>query len=873
MNKLFSKIAALSVGLAMAVGVGVAINAKGFSKAHAAEIPLLQFSRSGTTDSYTTGATFAKAAEAKSGYYQDGSNNPAYLQLKMDSALTIPSDATALTFKAVIGGGKAQSIEKPVMVELLGSDGSTIEDSSKVVTNEVTAQTGSEFSVDYTAFKSTSIYGVKVSHEKITGYNARYYSFNLSYTSASSTPTITLSKSELNVGVGTTDTVDVTLQDIEGDVTVTASSDNGGEVIVDSVISESKTLSIKGKTAGDVTLTFAAEGAESVTLSVNVAETTECTLFDQTTFTPGSRFILVGNDGKGKTGVLTPNLSSGIYSAGLVDIEGTSARTIYGNELSAEIGEAGVVVKEVATNKYVGLSALSDTGKVVTNADYKKIAYPYWEIRVDSENGTVGLVASTTDEGENRLLNYNPTYNRFTNYKVTQIVNTYIYASYLAPYVYISSPALEINSGTSTSVNFGFVNFGEETPTFDVSVEDESVASAVINSGSLQVTGAAAGETNITLTATSASYTASTTLAVKVNDATLVPVELRLSLLDDVLFKGQEFAYGGIAEVRYDGHTDFVDVDMSKVTYDGYDLSQTGKQIVTVSYTENEVTVNATYNLEVIEWDGVLHVGSYYVFLASYTKDEVTTNYAMTALGTNIGVASAYEDTLRSEFSVLVEAGNTYNSYAFKLSNGKYLSCPQSGTSNYLLAVDEVTDASSWTVTVVDGDYKVTNVGNTVRSIRFNYNSGNPRFSSYTSAQTAIEMVEVGASEVVSNFVANFMHPEIPFEDHSDTGACRDEGENKGYYSLASAAFNGMHKDMRDEFQELPEFADYKARLDAWAEANGYVINEDNLLVASRGSIGDDLSNNNSMIIIIAIASSSALAFSIALLLRKKKRQ
>ena len=778
MNKLFSKIAALSVGLAMAVGVGVAVNAKGFSKAHAAEISLLQFSRSGTTDSYTTGATFAKAADGKTGYYQDGSNDPSYLQLQMDSAITIPSDATALTFKAVIGGGTTKNLgSSPVMVELLGSDGSTIEDSSKVVTSEVTAATGSEFSVDYTAFKSASIYGVKVSHAKIDKYNVRYYSFNLSYTSASSTPTITLSKSELNVGVGTTDTVDVTLQDIEGDVTVTPSSDNGGEVIVDSVISESKTLSIKGKTAGDVTLTFAAEGAESVTLSVNVAETTECTLFDPTTFTPGSRFILVGNDGKGKTGVLTSNLSSGIYSAGLVDIEGTTARTIYGNELSAEIGEAGVVVKEVATSKYVGLSALNDTGKVVTNADYKKIAYPYWEIRYDSESGTAGLVANTTDEGENRLLNYNPSYNRFTNYKVTQTVNT--------------------------------------TPTFDVSVEDESIASVAVNSGSLQVTGTAAGETNITLTATSTSYTASTTIAVKVKDTTLVPVELRLSLLDDVLFKGQEFAYGGIAEVRYDGHTDFVEVDMSKVTYEGYDLSTTGKQVVTVSYTENEATVTATYNLEVIEWAGELHVGGYYVFLASYTKEEVTTKYAMTALGTNIGVASAYEDTLRSEFSVLVEAGNTYNSYALKLSDGKYLSCPQSGTSNYLTEVEEVSDASSWTVTIVDGDYKVTNVGNTARSIRFNYNSGNPRFSSYTSTQTAIEMLEVSASEVVSNFVTNFMHPEISFDDRSDTGACRDEGDNKGYYSLASAAYNGMHKDMRDAFQELPEFVDYKARLEA----------------------------------------------------------
>ena len=44
MNKLFSKIAALSVGLAMAVGVGVALGHEGVREAKAGELSLLVFS-------------------------------------------------------------------------------------------------------------------------------------------------------------------------------------------------------------------------------------------------------------------------------------------------------------------------------------------------------------------------------------------------------------------------------------------------------------------------------------------------------------------------------------------------------------------------------------------------------------------------------------------------------------------------------------------------------------------------------------------------------------------------------------------------------------------------------------------------------------
>ena len=61
---------------------------------------------------------------------------------------------------------------------------------------------------------------------------------------------------------------------------------------------------------------------------------------------------------------------------------------------------------------------------------------------------------------------------------------------------------------------------------------------------------------------------------------------------------GDSFSYGGKVEAQYstgDSHY----VDLSDCTFDQYDLSQSGDQTVRVTYTENEVTVYAYYDIHV----------------------------------------------------------------------------------------------------------------------------------------------------------------------------------------------------------------------------------------------------------------------------------
>ena len=59
--------------------------------------------------------------------------------------------------------------------------------------------------------------------------------------------------------------------------------------------------------------------------------------------------------------------------------------------------------------------------------------------------------------------------------------------------------------------------------------------------------------------------------------------------------RGSEFVFGGTVTANYSNGTT-ADVT-SSATLSGYDMSNSGTYTVTVSYTENDITVNATYEL------------------------------------------------------------------------------------------------------------------------------------------------------------------------------------------------------------------------------------------------------------------------------------
>ena len=875
MNKLFTKAAALSVGLALAVGVGVAASRQSsVAKVKAADIALLSFSRSGTTDSYTQGATFTKSASAKTDYYQDNSSGTAYLQLLASSALTIPSDALSMTFKAVIGGGTADKdiSSAPVKVSLLGSDGNALTGSVETLTSYITTKEGSEFTVDYSSFKSsTSIYGVKISHDKVASYNVRYYSFTLEYESASAIPTISLNKQEVTIGTEMTDSVAVTMQDLTANVTV--SQTGSGSLNFESSISKDEsspfTFEFTGANAGDVELSFASTGAETKTLTVHVSESNVYTLVEtKDVLTPGSTFIIVGDNGENHK-VLSTTLTSNYYVGADVILDNDVAKTIFANELELEAAEQGMLIK--SGNKYVGATKIDESTKLTTNANYASIAYPYWSFDIDETThvATVSLVAETSGS---TLLNFNPGYNRFSNYSTSQTPNLYVYAASLAPVVTVETSSVELEDNSGGVYSIETVNFGGEQVTLTATSNNTDVCTAAISNGQLEIHGVAPGQTTIVVEAQSANHGPVTfTVSVTITSATRILLSISVSVAEEYLYKGQEFSFSGVVTAHFDTGDEIID-DHSKLTFTGYNMSEVDDYSVTVSYTEKTRTCTTNYTLHVSQWIGPLNVGTYYVLASEYTVDEVDYKFAMVNMGTinstSVGISAAYSTTLRSECALYVEAGDTYNSYAFKLANGKYVAAEDT---NNLITSDWVEPVSSWTV-VADGDnFTITNVAYYTRSIK--YNSGNPRFATYASGQKPVTLKSVSYDNVANDFMINFMHTEIDINDNSDTGACRGES---GYYALAKAAFNVMPAIAREHFLNSPIYTNYKARLEAWAAANGDEIDsESNLLVANASAINyyDSLTSNNNdvMVIVIVIAAVSAIALSTLLIIKKKK--
>ncbi len=146
------------------------------------------FSRSGTTDTYTSGYTFSAQASGQNGYYQDGSGTDRYVQVLNISTPIFSATPSSITVTATIGGGTAgKDLSNPVYAQLLDKTGALI-GTAAVVTEHITTNTGDTYSnISLSTTGITSAYGLRISHVKESGYNVRYYSFSLSYKTGGTT--------------------------------------------------------------------------------------------------------------------------------------------------------------------------------------------------------------------------------------------------------------------------------------------------------------------------------------------------------------------------------------------------------------------------------------------------------------------------------------------------------------------------------------------------------------------------------------------------------------------------------------------------------------------------------------------------------------
>lgn len=176
------------------------------------------------------------------------------------------------------------------------------------------------------------------------------------------------------------------------------------------------------------------------------------------------------------------------------------------------------------------------------------------------------------------------------------------------------------------------------------------------------------------------------------------------------------FAFGGKVTASYDNGST-ADVT-GKATFTGYDMSKLGTQTVTVSYTENNVTETATYNITVVE-EPVIPGGGIEIIVADY--EDVKFNASGVAVSTaQNGGASApvynggsFDLRTYAKNTLVVDAGtNVMTSIVFYISTQGLKRqaeiTPSTGTMTYDMDNATVTwTGSATSVTFTVGDKAV----------------------------------------------------------------------------------------------------------------------------------------------------------------------
>ena len=185
MNNLFKKIATAFVGMAMAIGVGVAVSQNPAIQTKAATTAF-SWTRSGTEDTVTSGyeMVLTNYKTNTSNYYQDKSSTVGLdVGVKISDGTIWTTAPTSATLTVSVGGGSTRDpLTNNVLAYFLDSNGDTISGSETVVTTKVETTTGKEYTI---AMPSTNnVAGVLIHHDKESGYNVRLYSMSLSYASA-----------------------------------------------------------------------------------------------------------------------------------------------------------------------------------------------------------------------------------------------------------------------------------------------------------------------------------------------------------------------------------------------------------------------------------------------------------------------------------------------------------------------------------------------------------------------------------------------------------------------------------------------------------------------------------------------------------------
>ena len=641
MNKLFTKIATAFVGLAMAVGVGVAVasGSKEATPVHAASDTLAMSSQTSSDSNITAVAAKSNGSNAPitatvnshSGVRMYANNTLTISSSQNITSLTIPwykNGSKAFASVSVQSGGGTYThasssgnsgtwtgSSKEIVLKV-GSSGqiqlyqiqyvtaaakTLLSISVSGYTTSFTQGDTFSFGGTVTAHYSDSTTANVTSSATFSGYNmsvAGNYTVTASYTegsvtktatysitvSAPSTPFITPAKASTSGYTGQNESLSFTYGNLTGSLSVTSSNTSVVTVGTPSTSAGSGTVQINFVAEGSTTVKFKDGSTELASVSVSVSDPTVTI-----TGMPSARSIATGatlNLGSLITVTPTGNLSSdvtwstsnssfaSVTQSGVVTGEavGSATITVTPDDYPAGAVSCTVTVANVMTAVFG--TTRSNSSTEITDASKYKTDYSY---TIDT-NITLSAISKVYPQKSNAL--------KFGSSSVVGSMTFSIPSTIDSKPVYITSVTVRAERHHETNGTTMLIGGVEKVLTY--SADDYT---ADLSSGEV---------TSFVLTADSSSsdkrmYVQSVSIQYAFKK-TLSSIALSGSY-QTTFTKGGTFNHDGLVVTATYSDSSTADVT-SSATFSGYDLSNTGNQTVTVSYTEG-TTKTATYSITV----------------------------------------------------------------------------------------------------------------------------------------------------------------------------------------------------------------------------------------------------------------------------------
>ena len=298
--------------------------------------------------------------------------------------------------------------------------------------------------------------------------------------------------------------------------------------------------------------------------------------------------------------------------------------------------------------------------------------------------------------------------------RLKTIVVTLVSTGVVPPVKTLDSISLSGTQATSFVVGDTFTSAGlVVTAHYDDETEaDVSNSNAVVISGYDM---SATGTQTVTVSYTENEVTKSATYTITVSARVLDSITLSGQTL--TFTQGDTFSFGGTVTAHYESTTQTQNVTAS-CTFSGYNLSNTGEQTVTVSYTEGNVTKTATYTITVTAEQSSTTVDITIASYASANSWANGTKYTTLNVDTNITATV----TGGSNTGKYYTSGNEWRIYqtesptiTITATNDKTIESVQiyyNVTNNGVLLNGE-TQVTSGTLVAVSGSSITFNVGNT----------------------------------------------------------------------------------------------------------------------------------------------------------------